>query len=133
MARKTQKQKSAAVRRQNRDLRSEHQTGLRRGVASVIRGGVAYGGTAAVYMMQKDGNWDSGGTPWDVFGSALLQFLGDTRILGGASDITREIAGGHTSGRLGGMAVQHQLGIRYVDGKFVDGKGDALPPASTED
>ena len=132
MPKKTYKQQAASARAVSRDLRSEHQTGLRRGVASVIRGGVAYGGTAAVYMMQKDGNWDDSGTPWDVFATGLLQFLGDVRILGGASDITREIAGGHTSGRLGGMAVQHQLGIRYVDGKFVDGAGDALPPRSDD-
>ena len=132
MARKTFKQRAAAARREVRDLKTEHQTGLRRGVASVIRGGTAYGGTAAVYMLQKDGNWSASGTPWDVFVTGLVQFLGDVRILGGASDIAREIAGGHTSGRLGGMAVQHQLGIRYVDGKFVDGEGDALPPASKE-
>ena len=132
MARKTFKQRAATARRQNRELRSENQTGMRRGVASVIRGGTAYAGTAAVYMLQKDGNWNATGTPWDVFATGFLQFLGDVRALGGASDIVREIAGGHTSGRLGGMAVQHQLGIRYVEGKFVDGAGDALPPAATE-
>ena len=128
MAKMTNKQKAAKARREVRELSGEHQGGLRRVVGGVISNGMAYGSTRAVYEAQKAGMWTEGGGPWDVGLSALLQFAGDIRLLGAASDMAREIGGGHTGGRLGGMAVQHTLGIRYENGSFVNASGEALPP-----
>jgi hypothetical protein len=102
---------------------------MRRVIGSVINSGIAYSSTRGVYEAQKAGMWTEGGGPWDVGLSAILQFVGDIRLLGGASDLAREVGSGHTAGRLGGMAVQHTLGIRYVDGKFVNAANEALPPA----
>jgi hypothetical protein len=127
MAKMTNKQKVAKGRREVRELSAEHQGGLRRVVGSVINTGVAYGSTRAVYEAQKAGMWTEGGGPWDVAISSIMQFVGDIRLLGGASDLAREVGGGHTAGRLGGMACQHTLGIRYVDGSFVNAGGEALP------
>ena len=128
MAKMSNKQKAAKARKEVRELSGEHQGGMRRVVGSVINTGMAYGSTRAVYEAQKAGMWTEGGGPWDVGLSALLQLVGDIRLLGGASDLAREVGGGHTAGRLGGMAVQHTLGIRYVDGSFVNASGEALPP-----
>ncbi len=130
MPKKTNKQKAAAARREVRSLEAEHQTGLRRSVGSVIRNGTGYGGTRTVAEMQKAGMWTAGGFPFDVLASGVLEFLGDIRVLGGASDITCELMGGHTTGRFGGMAMQQALGIRYVNGAFVSANGEALPPKS---
>ena len=128
MAKKTQRQKLATSRRDVRELREDHQTGLRRSVGNVIQNGTAYGGTRTVYEMMKMGMWTKGGFPMDMLITMPLQFLGDMRWLGAASDIVREFTGGHTGGRLGGMAAQHTFGIRYVNGQFVGGNGEPLPP-----
>ena len=130
MAKKTQKQKLAAARRDARELRSEHQTGLRRTIGMVIRDGTAYGGPTLVVELQKAGMFPGGGMPWDVAVSGVAEFLGAVRWLGGASDVVVETFGGHTAGRLGGMATLRSLGIRYVNGAFVGANGEPLPTGS---
>lgn len=131
----TAKQKLSRARSEVREYKAEcemleaqHQGRLRRSIGSVIQNGTGYAGTRGVMELQKAGMWTAGGFPFDVVISALGQLAGDLRFLGPVSDVTRETLGGHTTGRLGGMATLHTLGVRYVNGQFVNAAGDPLPP-----
>jgi len=125
MARKTKDQKLSSERKKNRELRALNpQTSLRRVMGDVLRDGAAYGGSRGVLELQKMGMFPA--FPVDVIGAGAVRFLGTMRWLGGASDVMRELSGGHVDGRVGQMATLHGLKIRLVDGKFVDADGEPL-------
>ena len=126
MARKTKDQKLSAERKKNRELRALNpQSSVRRVMGDVMRDGTAYGGSRSVLELQKMGMFPA--FPVDVLGAGAVRFLGTMRWLGGASDVMRELTGGHVDGRIGQMATLHGLKIRLVDGKFINADGDPIP------